>query len=99
VVAYNVSQRTAEIGVRMALGATGATVVSQIIRENLLVVLGGAAVGWALVAYVYTRFLRGDLDLMAFVVVPTMLIAVAAAACWIPARRASRVDPVVALRE
>jgi predicted permease len=99
VVAYNVSQRTAEIGVRMALGATGPTVVSQIVRENLLVVLGGAVVGWALVAYVYTRFLRGDLDLMAFVVVPTMLIAVAAAACWIPARRASRVDPVVALRE
>jgi predicted permease len=99
VVAYNVSQRTAEIGVRMALGATGPTVVSQIIRENLLVVLGGAAVGWALVAYVYTRFLRGELDLMAFVVVPAMLIAVAATACWIPARRASRVDPVVALRE
>jgi predicted permease len=99
VVAYNVSQRTAEIGVRMALGATGPTVVSQIIRENLLGVLGGAAAGWALVAYVYTRFLRGDLDLMAFVVVPAMLIAVATTACWIPARRASRVDPVVALRE
>ena len=99
VVAYNVSQRTSEIGVRMALGANGATVVWQIIRENLIVVLGGAATGWALVAYVYTRFLRGDLDLVAFVVVPGVLIAVAATACWIPARRASRVDPVVALRE
>jgi ABC-type lipoprotein release transport system permease subunit len=99
VVAYNVSQRTSEIGVRMALGANGATVVSHIIRENLVVVLGGAAAGWALVAYVYTRFLRGDLDPVAFVVVPGLLIAVAAVACWIPARRASRVDPVVALRE
>jgi predicted permease len=99
VVAYSVSQRTAEIGVRMALGASGGTVVSQIIREHVVVVLGGAAVGWALVAYVYTRVLRGDFDLVAFVIVPVVLIAVAAAACWLPARRASRVDPVVALRQ
>ena len=99
VVAYNVSQRTAEIGVRMALGASGPTVVSQIIRDNVGIILGGATVGWALVAYVYTRFLRGDFDLIAFVVVPAVLIAVATSACWIPARRASRVDPVIALRE
>jgi predicted permease len=99
VVAYNVSQRTAEIGVRMALGASGGTVVSHIIRENVVIVLGGAVVGWALVAYVYTRFLRGELDLIAFFVVPGVLIAVATTACWIPARRASRVDPVIALRE
>ncbi len=99
VVAYNVSQRTAEIGVRMALGASGATVVSQIIHEHVVIVLVGATAGWALVAYVYTRFLRGDLDLIAFVAVPAVLLAVAATACWIPARRASRVDPVVALRE
>jgi predicted permease len=99
VVAYNVSQRTAEIGVRMALGASGARVVAQIIRENVVVVLGGAAVGWALVAFAYTRFMRGELELIAFVAVPGVLIAVAATACWIPARRASLVDPVVALRE
>jgi predicted permease len=99
VVAYNVSQRTAEIGVRMALGASGATVVSQIVRENAVVVAGGAATGWLLVMYVYTRVLRGDFDVVAFVAVPVLLLLVAATACWVPARRASRVDPAVALRE
>ena len=98
VVAYNVSHRTSEIGVRMALGAGRGVVVRQIVSENMRVVIGGAVVGWGMVAYVYTRFMRGELDLFAFAAVPALLLLVAAAACWFPARRASRIDPVVALR-
>ena len=98
VVAYNVTQRTSEIGVRMALGASASTVLRQIIGENLRVVLGGAVAGWAIVAYIYTRFMRGDLDITAFGLAPLLLLVVAAAACWLPARRASRVDPLIALR-
>jgi predicted permease len=98
VVAYSVSHRTSEIGVRMALGAGRAVVIRQIISENMRVVMGGAMVGWGVVAYVYTRFMRGEIDLFAFVLIPALLLGVAAAACWFPARRASRIDPIVALR-
>jgi len=62
------------------------------------VVVGGTIVGWAMVAYIYTRFLRGPLDVTAFGIVPLVLLLVAVVACWLPARRASRVDPLVALR-
>jgi predicted permease len=98
VVAYNVAHRTSEIGVRMALGAHAGRVLRQIIGENMRVVFGGAVAGWGMVAYIYTRFMRGELDIMAFFVVPVLLLLVAATACWVPARRASRIDPVVALR-
>jgi predicted permease len=99
VVSYNVAHRTSEIGVRMALGASAAAVLRQVVGENMRVVIGGALAGWGMVAYVYTRFMRGDLEPMAFVAVPLLLLLVAATACWVPARRASRIDPVVALRE
>jgi ABC-type antimicrobial peptide transport system permease subunit len=98
VVAYNVAHRTSEIGVRIALGASAAAVLRQIIAENMRVVIGGAVVGWAVVAYIYARFMRGELETVAFFGVPFLLLTVAAMACWVPARRASRVDPVVALR-
>ena len=98
VVAYNVAQRTAEIGVRMALGANAATVLRQVIGENMRVVLVGAVVGWAMVAYTYTRFMRVNLEPTAFFAVPVLLLIVAASDCWVPARRASRIDPVVSLR-
>jgi predicted lysophospholipase L1 biosynthesis ABC-type transport system permease subunit len=98
VVAYSVAQRTAEIGVRMALGASTSTVLRQIVGENLRIVTAGGVVGWALVAYIYTQFMRGDLDPVAFAAVPILLLVVATTACWVPARRASRVDPVIALR-
>ena len=98
VVAYNVAQRTAEIGVRMALGASASIVLRQIVGENLRVIIAAALVGWAFVAYIYTRFMRGDLDPTAFAAVPMLLLLVAATACWVPARRASRIDPIVALR-
>lgn len=99
VVAYNVAQRTAEIGVRMALGASGGDVRRQIVREGLRVVLVGAIVGWLPAAFLFTHLMRGRLDMPIFGGVPLLLLLVAAAACWVPARRASRVDPVVALRE
>ena len=98
VVAYTVSHRTTEIGVRLALGATTRGVIAQIIRENLFVIVLGGAAGWAFVYGIYTRFLRGTIDVPAFVVVPALLLLVAAVACWVPARRAANLDPMVALR-
>ena len=99
VVAYTVSHRTAEIGVRIALGATAARVVRQIVRETLRVVGIGATVGWALAFLVAIHVMRGaPINLVIFLGVPVLLMLVAAGASWLPARRASRVDPVVALR-
>jgi predicted permease len=99
VVAYTVSHRTAEIGVRIALGATAGGVVRQILRETLRVVGIGATIGWAMAFLVAIHVVRGGpINLTIFLGVPAVLMLVAAAASWIPARRASRVDPVVALR-
>ena len=99
VVAYTVSHRTAEIGVRIALGATAARVVRQIVRETLRVVGIGATVGFALAFLVAIHVMRGaPINLVIFLGVPVLLMFVAAGASWVPARRASRVDPVVALR-
>jgi predicted permease len=99
VVSYTVSHRTAEIGVRIALGATAGRVVMQIVRENLRVIAIGGAVGW-FVAFMVAIHVRPGVpvDLTVFVGVPVLLLAVGTVACWVPARRASRVDPVVALR-
>jgi predicted permease len=99
VVAYTVSHRTAEIGVRIALGATGARVVRQIVRETLEVVGIGATIGWALAFIVAIHLMRGaPINLTILLGVPAVLMLVAAGASWLPARRAARVDPVVALR-
>ena len=99
VVAYTVSHRTSEIGIRIALGATAARVVRQIVRETLNVVGVGATVGWALAFLVAIHVMRGaPINLAIFLGVPAVLMLVAAGASWLPARRAARVDPVVALR-
>lgn len=98
VVAYTVSHRTAEIGVRMALGATTGTVVRQIVSESLRVVAIGATSGWLIAVLVGMHVRGGVINLPVFVGVPAILMLVAAVACWIPARRAAAVDPVVALR-
>jgi putative ABC transport system permease protein len=98
VVAYSVAQRTTEIGVRLALGATPRRVVRQIILGSLNVVAIGAAVGWFLVWIVNAHINRGPLSLPAFVGVPLVLLTVATLACWIPARRAAATDPMLALR-
>jgi predicted permease len=103
VIAYSVSQRTGEIGVRMALGATPRGVLRLIIREGMKValtgigtgLLGGLALGRALSSLVFGVPVR---DPLTFTGVAVALACVALAACAIPALRASRVDPIVALR-
>jgi putative ABC transport system permease protein len=99
VVAYTVSHRTSEIGIRIALGATAARVVRQIVRETLHIAGIGATVGWALAFLVAIHVMRGaPINLPIFLGVPAVLMLVAAGASWLPARRAAKVDPVVALR-
>jgi predicted permease len=103
VIAYSVSQRTREVGIRMALGAQRGDVLRLVMRQGLRltgigIVLG---IGGALAA---TQLLRGFLfgitatDPLTFIAVPFVLLVVALVACWLPARRAARVDPMVALR-
>lgn len=99
VVAYAVSLRTTEIGVRLALGATSSRVVSQIVGETLRVVAAGAMAGWLIALLVKTHLIRGPISLLVFAGVPLVLMLVAAFACWIPARRATQVDVMVTLRQ
>ena len=99
VVSYSVSRRTTEIGVRLALGATARRVVSQIVRETLGVVGAGALAGWLLMFMVALHLLGGVISLPVFAGVPAVLLLVAAIASWLPARRATSVDVMVALRQ
>ena len=99
VVSYAVSRRTREIGVRLAFGATSERVVLQIIRENLGAITQGAAIGWLLALAISIHGItKGVVNLPVFIGVPVILLGVATLACWIPARRASRIDPMAALR-
>lgn len=99
VVSYAVAQRTREIGVRLAFGATNGQVVLQVIRENLGVIIRGAALGWVLALLISVHAIpQSVVKLSAFVGVPVILLGVATLACWLPARRASRIDPMAALR-
>ena len=99
VVSYAVARRTREIGVRLAFGATSGRVVLQIIRENLGGIAWGAATGWVLALVISVHAItKGVVNLPVFIGVPALLLGVATLACWIPARRASRIDPMVALR-
>ncbi len=103
VLAYAVAQRTAEIGVRLTLGATPRGVVFEIVRQGLKVVALGAAFGW-LVALTLGWYLRSRLvgvpfaDPAIYAGIPAVLMIVAAFACWLPARKAAEVDPIRALR-
>ena len=99
VVAYAVSQRTKEIGLRLALGATNRRVVSQIVTESLRVVFVGGFVGWLAAFGFNSHLLRGPAYLSVFAGVPALLFGVAALACWLPAQRASALDPIAALRQ
>ena len=99
VVAHAVAHRTAEIGVRLALGARAGRVVAQIVGESLRVIGIGMLAGWLVVFVVAIHAApRGTLDALLLLGVPALLLLVAAAACWVPARRATRIDPMVALR-
>jgi putative ABC transport system permease protein len=102
-IAYAVAQRTHEIGVRMALGAQRADVVGLVLRQSAVVTILGISLGIAGAAAV-TRYLEGmlfgltPLDLPTFVTVAAVFAAVAMVATFVPARRATKVDPMVALR-
>jgi len=103
VTAYAVSQRTRELGIRMALGADARNVRGLVLRDGLRLALTGLGLGLC-AALALTRLLRGLLfeipptDLATHAGVAVVLLAAALAACWIPARRASRLDPLKALR-
>jgi putative ABC transport system permease protein len=103
VISFAVSQRTREIGVRMALGARPADVLRMVLREGLKLVAVGVVLGVA-AALMLTRLLEGMVygvsvrDPLIFVLVNLLMVAVSLAACYVPARRATRVDPLVALR-
>ena len=103
VMAYSVSRRTREIGVRIAVGATHGDVVSMILGQGMRTILIGIVIG-LIGSFALTRTLQSLLfgvtatDPLTFVGVIMLLMAVALLACYIPARRATRVDPVVALR-
>ncbi|HVU24392.1 MAG TPA: ADOP family duplicated permease [Opitutus sp.] len=98
VVAYAVAQRTSEIGVRLALGASQRRIVAQIVTETLRTVGVGVAPAWVLAVLVMLHMRGVALSGPILLGMPALLLAVAALAAWLPARRAARVDPVVALR-
>jgi ABC-type antimicrobial peptide transport system permease subunit len=101
--AYSVEQRTQEIGIRLALGANTAQVKNMVVWQGMLLAIVGVVVGIAS-AFALARFVQALLfgvttkDPLVFVGVPLLLALVAFIAVWLPARRASRVDPIVALR-
>lgn len=103
-VAYTASQRTREIGIRIALGAARHDILGMVLADGLWLVLAGTAIG-LIIALAFTRLLRGMLfgvhatDPVTFAGVTGLLLCASLAACWVPARRATRVDPIVALRQ
>jgi putative ABC transport system permease protein len=104
IISYSVTQRTHEIGIRMALGARTGNVLSLVLKNGVTLVLAGIAIGVG-AALMLTRFLATLLfgvepaDSATFVVVSAVFFAIAMAAALIPALRATRVDPLIALRD
>ena len=103
VMAFAVSQRTQEIGIRIALGASAPDVLKLVVKHGMKLALAGIAIG-LVGAWGLTRFMKHILvgvtatDLLTFAVVPACLFVAALVACYLPARRATKVDPLVALR-
>jgi putative ABC transport system permease protein len=101
--AYSVNQRTRELGICLALGATTSEVRGMVFRQGIALTAVGVAlgIGVAIAASQLVAsllFNTSTVDLVTFTVIPLILIAVACLAIYLPARRASRVDPVIALR-
>jgi putative ABC transport system permease protein len=103
VVSYSVSQQTHYIGVRMALGARGADILKLVLRQGLVIALAGIAIGSA-GAFALMRLMQSLLfevranDASTYGIVAVALFVIALVACYLPARRATQVDPLVALR-
>ena len=101
--AYSVTQRAHELGIRMAIGAAPRDILRLVLGQGVRLTLLGAAIGIVASLFV-TRVLSASLfgvsatDPLTFVAVPIVLAAVAMLACYLPARRAMRVDPMIALR-
>jgi putative ABC transport system permease protein len=103
VLSYSVAQRRVEFGIRLALGAERADLLRLILRQGLVLVIAGIAVGLTS-ALLLTRLVStmlykvGARDVTTFVMTPLVLVVIALLACYLPARRATKVDPIEALK-
>jgi ABC-type antimicrobial peptide transport system permease subunit len=104
VMAYSVADRTRELGIRVALGATRSMILNHVLLETMKLTIAGLVIG-GLASRIFTRFISSMLfgisstDIVTYLVVSFMLAVVALLASYLPARRATQIDPLVALRQ